>query len=53
MLRFASRLRLQKAVATVTRSYVVPMQDLNFIIKDVYKFPEHYAKLGFDPEVNS
>lgn len=50
MLRFASRLRLQKAVATVTRSYVVPMQDLNFIIKDVYKFPEHYAKLGFDPE---
>lgn len=52
MLRFSTKLRFHRAVTSVvTRSYVVPMNDINFIVKDVYKFPEHYAKLGFDPEV--
>lgn len=33
---------------TSVRSYVVPMKELNFLIKDVLKTPEHYTALGFE-----
>lgn len=37
---------------TAIRSYVAPINDLNFLIKDVYEFPKHYKQLGYDPEVD-
>ena len=37
--------------ATAVRNYVVPMKELNFLIKDVLKIPQHYARLGYDPQV--
>lgn len=36
--------------STAIRSYVAPINDLNFLIKDVFKFSEHYKKLGYDEE---
>jgi glycine cleavage system regulatory protein len=33
------------------RNYVAPINDLNFLIKDVHDFPSHYKKLGYDVEV--
>jgi hypothetical protein len=36
--------------STATRTYVAPINDLNFLIKDVFKFSEHYQKLGYDVE---
>lgn len=38
-------------VSLITRTYVAPINDLNFLIKDVHDFPAHYKKLGFDAEV--
>jgi hypothetical protein len=47
-----ARPALRKAMATPSiRTYVAPINDLNFLIKDVFKFSEHYKKLGFDAEV--
>jgi hypothetical protein len=50
-----ARPALRKAIATSSsiRTYVAPINDLNFLIKDVFKFSEHYKKLGYDVEVLS
>ena len=35
----------------LVRTYVAPVHDVNFLVKDVYDFPGHYKRLGYDPEV--
>jgi hypothetical protein len=41
------------AKRVLARTYVAPVNDMNFLVKDVYDFPSHYKKLGFDPEVRA
>lgn len=33
------------------RSYVAPMKDVDFLLKDVWNVPAHYKALGYDDEV--
>jgi hypothetical protein len=33
------------------RSYVAPMKDVDFLIKDVWDVPAHYKALGYDDQV--
>lgn len=48
--RSAVKRIISSPLSPLSRSYVAPINDLNFLIKDVYKFSEHYKKNGFDPE---
>lgn len=50
MLRNLARPVVKRVLA---RTYVVPVNDINFLVKDVYDFPSHYKKLGYDPKVSS
>lgn len=44
--------RLSTSAHIISRNYVAPMNDMNFLIKDVYEFPAHYKNtLKLDPEV--
>ena len=42
---------VRRVLLVQTRQYVAPLNDINFLVKDVYDFPGHYKKLGYDPEV--
>ena len=35
----------------ISRTYVAPLKDMNYLIKDVLQFPEHYQTLGLDPDI--
>lgn len=50
MLRNLARPVVKRALAQ-SRAYVAPVNDMNFLVKDVFDFPAHYKKLGFDPDV--
>ena len=49
MLRIARSLRIP--VQQVVRTYVTPMKELNFLLKDVLNINSHYAALGYDAQV--
>lgn len=33
------------------RRYTTPLNDMQFLIEDVYNFPERYADLGYDKSI--
>lgn len=45
-----SRLARGSARSIQRRGYVAPMNDVNFLIKDVLKIKDHYTALGYDNE---